>query len=302
VLQFYVVVALINSDSTPRYELRLLDFEEENRQRLTHKFLHEADKFTRKKHEVNFDPGYMKAERGEILVARGFTLPDTFVEDVRHPTHCDKISAEDLHHKRVKAVVGASADNETGIDIAVFKELSGTRVLSDATGSLAFLLHRDTLVEADDPGFIIPEPVHAVYRDGNLYFQSYDTAKKFVDLGVIYRDASREDVNSFLQDSPVSFEGADSDFYDFIDTWSLRRISLIINNPVWETISVDDIRLRSSSLPVSVETTPDGASIVLPNDKSRLRELLKLLNRNIGREVLTDELIYSGSQIPLDSS
>ncbi len=296
-LQFYVVVAISDAGGNTQHELRYLDFEEQVRQRLSHKFLHEADKFTLNKHQVNFDPGYMKAQRGEVLVAQGFRMPGSFVRDVRNPTGCDKISARDLNDRRVKAVVGASDADEESINIAVFKELSCTRVLSEPTGALAFLLHSDTLVEANDPGFVIPEPVHAVYREGNLYFKSYDTTKRFLSLDSIYRDASRDDVRRFLQDSPVIFDG-EGDLYDFADSYSLRRISLIIANPVWQRMSVQDICGRASSLPIPVEATPDGQSIVLPGDRARLREVLKVLNRNIGREVLTDDLIYAGSQVP----
>lgn len=306
-LQFYAVVEIPDTSDGIQYQLRLLDFEHTVQQNLTQTFLNDAEKFTSGKHEINFDPGYLKASRGEILVVSGFSLPEHFAEDVRHPTNCEKISATDLNERKVKAVVGAGADEEEStededvVDVAVFKALSGTKVLSEPKGTKAFLLHGDTLVENDDPGFIIPEPVHAVYRKGNLYFQSYDGTKRFLNLDVIYRDASRSDVSRFLEESPVVFEG-DTDLYDFADSWSLRRISLIIANPVWERVSVETICERSRSLPVPIDTTPDGKSIVLPSDRRRLRELLKLLNRSIGREVLTDDLIYSGSHVPLNSS
>ncbi len=52
-------------------------------------------------------------------------------------------------------------------------------------------------------------------------------------------------------------------------------------------------------LPFAVETRTGGEAM-LPNDKAQLRELVRLINEDIFRSILTAELHYAGSKVKLD--
>jgi hypothetical protein len=75
-----------------------------------------------------------------------------------------------------------------------------------------------------------------------------------------------------------------------------------MHNPVWNRMTLAEIQERTSGLPVPVELTPDGSAIMLPNNRRGLREVLKVLNRNIGREILTDEFVYYGTGTRLEGA
>jgi hypothetical protein len=289
VLQFYVVLSSL--------ELRHVHVEQDIQQDLTNRFSREAEAYLHGKQAIDFAPSYLTAQKGEVLVARDFALPSQFREDVADPNHCEDISPRHLNDRNVKALVGAEARDDGSVRIALFKELSGARIIDQSP--LNFFLRRNTLTRADHPGLAVPERVHAVYEDGDLYFHSYDTAKKFVDLAGIYSEAAHEDVETFLNTAPVVFEGEES-FYDLTDAWSRRRISMILANPVWDRISVQEIGEKAEVLPFTVETRNGGESLLLPSNKAQLRELIRFINQDNFRSILTDELHYAGSKIRLE--
>jgi hypothetical protein len=290
VLQFYVVLS--------NYELRHVHVDQDTQQDLTTTFSREADRFLHNKEPINFVPSYLTAQAGEVLVARDFTLPENFAECVADPNHCDDMDPEDLNGRHVKALVGAIADDDGLVRRAIFKELSGARIIDQSPRN--FFLRRSTLTRIDRPGLSVPEPVHAVYEGDDLYFHSYDTAKKFLDLAGIYSEAAREDVETFLRTAPVAFEG-EGNLYDLTDSWSRRRISMIVADPVWERMSLREICNRAEALPFDVATRNSGTVLLLPNDRANLKEVIRFINQDIFRSILTDELHYAGSKVRLDN-
>lgn len=289
-LQFYAVL--------PDFELRHLHVEQGIQAELTNKFRREAASFLHGKEVIRFEPGYPTAQRGEVLVLRSFPLPEHFQEDVRDPNHCEDINPRDLSHRNVKAVLGASARDEDGaVDLAVFKEMSGTRILDRK--AFGFLLDGNTLTRIDHPGLVIPEPVHAVYEGGDLYFSSYETTRRFMDLTGTYAEASHADIEDFLSGGPVVFEGEGS-IHDVVDTWSRRRISMILDSRVWEQITVPEICAQAAAFGVTVETKDGGGTLVLKADRAYLKDVLKVLNQDLFHSILTNTPMYAGTKVRLE--
>ncbi len=228
---------------------------------------------------------------------RGFPLPERFEEDVRDPNHCEDINPRDLSHRNVKAIVGASARDDGMVDMAVFKEMSGARILDRR--AFGFLLDGNTLTRIDHPGLVIPEPVHAVYEDGNLYFSSHETTRRFMDLTGIYSEASHADIEAFVSEGPVIFEG-EGTIHDIVDTWSRRRISMIRDSKVWEQITVQEICEQAARFGVSVETRNNGESLVLTDNKAHLKDVLKVLNQDFFHSILTNTPMYAGTKVHLE--
>ena len=287
-LQFYAVL--------PSFELRHLHVEQGIQADLTNKFRREAVAFLQGNEVIEFETSYPTAQRGEVLMLRNFELPDRFKEDVRDSNHCEDMNPRDLSHRNVKAVVGASAQDDGMVGIAVFKEISGARIIDQNWG---FLLDRNTLTRIDHPGLVIPEPVHAVYENGDLYFSSYETTRRFLDLTGMYSEASRADIEEFLSGGPVTFEG-DRTIHDIVDTWSRRRISMILESRVWEQITVQEICEQAARFGVNVETRSGGEQLVLPDNRAGLKDVLKVLNQDLFHSILTDTPMYAGTKVRLE--
>lgn len=292
-LQFYAVLA--------NFELRHLHVSADIQADLTNKFRGEAAAATIGKHAIRFHPGYPTAQRGEVLTIPDFPLSEQFQEDVRDPGNCEDMDIEELDGRHVKAIVGASAENGGDVEIAVFKELSGARILDRSPWN--FFLDGNSLTRIDRPGVAIPDKVHAIYRDGGLYFFSYETARRFVDLTGLYREAVEADIDKFMDEGPVVFSGS-GNLHDVLDSWSRRRISLILASRVWDRVEVREIRDRAAQFEVTVELKSVGGaeSIVLPDNRAALKELLKVLNQDFFYTILDNTPMYAGIKVPVDAT
>lgn len=290
--QFYVVL--------PSFELRHLHVEQDIQKELTNKFHGEAEKALDDKHTVEFGSQYPTAQKHELLVIRNFPLSEQFKEDVRDSNHCDDIEIDDIDGRHVKAIVGARPQDDGEVEVAVFKDLNGSRILDRSPWN--FLLDGSTLTRLDRPGLSIPNTTHAVYADNNLYFFSYETARKFIDLTGLYTEAAREDIDTFLREGPVRFDG-DGALYEVADSWCLRRISMVLSSKVWERVTVSHIKQRADMFGVSVDTETVGGTetIVLPEDRASLKDVLKVLNQDFFYSLLDSQPMYAGIKLPVEA-
>lgn len=287
--QFYAVL--------PNYELRHLHVHRDVQQELTAKFRREADRALRDKHVVPFSSQYPRAQKHEILVVEDFPLPARFVDDVKDSNHCDDIEIQDVDARHVKAIVGATADQDgERVEIAIFKELSGSRILDRSPWN--FFLDGNTLNRLDRPGLAIPEPVHAVYKDGDMFF-AYETARRFVDLTGLCTEAAAEDIDEFLEWGPVVFRGA-GDLHEAADSWCLRRISMVLASEIWTRVTVQQIKEQADTFGVAlvIEMVDGKESIVLPGDRASLKDVLKLLNQDFFYSLLDGRPMYAGIKMP----
>lgn len=294
VFQFYAVL--------PTFELRHLHVRGEVQQQLTDKFRREANRALRDKHVVPFSSQYPTAQKHELLTIADFPLPEQFQVDVRDPNHCDDIRIEDVDGRHVKAIVGAApTDDGEDVEIAVFKELSGARILDRSPWN--FFLDGNTLTRLDRPGLAIPEPVHAVYRDGDLYFFAYETARRFLDLTGLYREAAIEDIEAFLEQGPVIFSG-DVQLREVADSWCLRRISMVLASEVWKRVTVQQIREQAAAFGVIVDTEAVNGedTIILPDTRTALKDVLKVLNQDFFYSLLDRTPMYAGIKVPVEDS
>lgn len=146
---------------------------------------------------------------------------------------------------------------------------------------------------------MIPEPVHAVYEGGDLYFSSYETTRRFMDLTETYGEASQANIEEFLSVGPVTFEG-DGTIHDVVDTWSRRRISMILESRVWEQTPISEICSQAATFGVTVETTDCGDTLLLKDDRAYLKDVLKVLNQDFFHSILTNTPMYAGTKVRLE--
>lgn len=289
-LQFYVVV-VSSRNNRGRFELRRLQIKEDIRADLSNEFLKQADEFVVEKYErIPFQASCPTAPRNTVLVTNDFALPEDFVEDVVDRSNSDLIRPEDLNERNVTAVVGAQATDDEKVRRAIFKEMRGAKIIDQK--STSFFLRSDTLTRNDHPGLVIPESVTAVYEDESLYFRSYYTTKRFLEIDEGYASDLEADALKFLGQAPVVFEGENS-LFETAGLRSRERISRILSKRVWEQdgLSVKEICRRASTANIIIDSQNGGETMLLPNDPTELGQVLKFLDQGIYRTMLTNELM-----------
>ena len=120
--------------------------------------------------------------------------------------------------------------------------------------------------------------MNAVYEEGNLYFDSFYTTRRFLDIKENYERDLEADTAEFLRQAPVAFEG-DKSLFETAGLRSRERMSRILRNKVWETVDVEEICNKAGTVSINIDTRNDGRAIFLPSDPARLGQVLKFLDQ-----------------------
>jgi hypothetical protein len=272
VLLYFVVL--------PDYRVKRLMVSRDVQQTLDKNFRDEARDFMQGFTPTDFEAGY-GPEENEIFRVRLFDLPEQFSECVRNPHHCDHITRDELVPGAIKAVVGAEADEGGEVALAIYKRIDSSKLI-DRT-KMAFVMHeRDTLNVHDDKVFVIPDRVDAVYKDGDLYFFSHYTTKQFLPVGDLFREATDADIGNLLAEGTLVTDDQDN-FQELLDSWSRRRIAMIMDRPIWNYVPVPNIKRQAQDFGITIETRDDDGRhvIVLPDERKALKDVLRVLNEDL---------------------
>ena len=103
-----------------------------------------------------------------------------------------------------------------------------------------------------------------------------------------YREATDADVDEFLASDHVLVDDHDS-FRELADSWTRKRLALVMEKKVIQQVGVRRICDRAREFGVDVQSRRvDGrAKIVMPAEKRGLKELLRILDEDYYRGVLT---------------
>jgi hypothetical protein len=273
VLQYFVVM--------PDYNVKRLIVSRGVQQTLDKSFRDEASAFRLGFVPTEFEAGY-GPEEDEVFLVSPFDLPAQFVECVKNPHHCDHIKREELVPGAIKAVVGAEADEDGDVAKAIYKRIDGSKIIDRS--KMAFVMHEEnTLNVSNHKVFVVPDRVDAVYEGGDLYFFSHYTTKQFLPIDELFREATNSDVNSLLAEGTLVTDDHNN-LQKILDSWSRRRIAMIMERPIWHYVQVPSIRQQATEFGISIDTrtTKDGREvIVLPDERKALKELLRVLNEDL---------------------
>ena len=146
-----------------------------------------------------------------------------------------------------------------------------------------------TLQESN--AFIIDNAVHAIHREGKLYFKNFVQAGKIFDLTSFFSEASEQDMDEVFGEAPfntdIQWLKDNSDSVMKKQITALKK-SGIINIVKPETKKFKDAAKRVG-LPDEVYNTDQ---IVLPKDKKQCKQVLAFLNQDIFPGLLTPKQLF----------
>lgn len=296
-LQFFVVM----SDFSTKH----LCVAQEVQQILDQKFREQAEAFRVGFTPTDFDAGW-GPEADEIFRASPFQLPDQFKRCVRNPRNCDDITREELVPGAIRAVVGVSVDNNGIVEQAIFKRIDSSKVI-DRSKTAFIMYDADTLNISRENVLIIPDRVDALFvdsdlhEDGDLYFFSLYTTKQFLPLDQLFREATNADIDHLLETGTLVCDNREN-FESILDSWSRRRLSMIMERPIWESVPVSDIDQQARRFGVTLNTriTQEGRSvIILPEERKALKDVLRVLNEDLIQAQLTNNRWQINSKKPV---
>lgn len=244
--------------------------------------------------------GSYNVDEGEIFAIGNYPLPLAIGQAVGNPLTCPVLNLNTETH-RIKALFSG---NWTAANKAVnFQVFDAGKLLSNRWTLVGLPIHAgDTYKRLEEPGLILQDKITAHFHNGTLYFSSYHNTKRFLDLAEYYREATDTDLEEFAATELFVFEDQ-AGFKEQADSIIRKKIALLQKNEVLRDITVTDIQAVANNfnaeLPeehhISIMVNDDG-KLVIPEDKKKLKELIRFLDEDYVTAPLTKRKCLTNSK------
>ena len=188
----------------------------------------------------------------------------------------------------IKSVVAVDVENQA----FYFQSFRASHIL-ERRRVLHLLGKTNNFVQMTQPAVQVDNKLAAVFRDGNLYFRSYHTAKQFLPMDDIFKEATREDVLVALGNDLFMVENP-NEIVDQLSARAMKYFSIIIDSKILEHKNATPQKIKNASKKYDgmelVIKKPNGTSkLVWPSDKRQQNYLLKFLAEEFYISEITKE-------------
>jgi hypothetical protein len=246
--------------------------------------------------KTTFDPAYHLADK-EIFEIKQFKLSPEMLNALRFPQEYDEFNVDTQGTANIKAIVAVNAE-ESNIT-AIFKLISKAKKLQP-TKNLMLVCKRKEFAKLTEPGIILDERITAVYTDGALLFKSPGTVKQILSLKEYMKEANDLEVLAFLEER---FETDSEKILAVADSWMRKRFAALMQSKLFDERSALDIyeTAKSFSAEIPMELSKDRLKLILPEEKQDIKMILKFLNEEYYKGVLTGNDYQTQSKRPLQN-
>ena len=187
-------------------------------------------------------------------------------------------------------------DGEVTVLIQIFEK---RRIISTG-GLLTLILDASHYKKFDTVGLTIDNKITTIIDGAKLKFFSFHVARQIFDLSQEYIEATDQDIQAFTALETVQVTNQTA-FLSNSDTWVRRKIALIKQSGVLETVPIQNMKQIAAGFGVSLQTTQKSGldAILLPDDKAELKKLLRFLDEDFYNSVLLAKPHLTNSKIPL---
>ncbi len=258
---------------------------------------HQAAAFFERKYEycIEFDPGY-RLEDDECFEIRHFPIPEELVTFCSNPVSAPRVNAADFSNLRICGIVGYDfSNNQRRI---YFQNSDSRRILTPGRrGAVFSLADTSTFRPLDHPVLLLDASITAIWDDEVLWFRSFHLVKRLLDLSSYFTEATNEQIGQFTSHSLIHCDDSEA-FLEACNTWSRKKIALILQSEVLNNVTSDAIQNAASEVDYAVSIHEDR--IVLPTEKRELRKLLQFLDEDLYRGPISQRRLLSSGKRELE--
>jgi hypothetical protein len=241
--------------------------------------------FTPETEEIAFNGDALTADPGELLTVPNFPLPPPIMSAVTNSGAVPPLvfTSEAAYAIQCIFAITPTADGEI-----LFQAFDRRRVLADQASRFAIVHSEGTFRRLESPGLILDAQLAALYRGGTLYFRSYQVAKRIFDLTAYYREASNDEITTFLGAGLVAC-AAPAMLLANIDTVGRKKFTMVRTSGVLDTVSLKTIvsTAKRHKVPLTTQVVNGQRKIVFPSERKELKAVLSFLNQDIYEAPLT---------------
>ena len=241
---------------------------------------------------VGFTPSYI-LESNQLFQIGDYQIPAALVNAMQAPMEVDEISNDQL--AEIKSVVATENDENSFL----FQTFERRRVIRP--GGMSIILSDGTYRRMQDSGLTLDSRLAAVHENDGLYFRSFYTARRFLPLTAYFEEATDADIQSFTNDPRITLETEDAISAN-CDQRLRKQIAVVQKSGILNNYSPTDLATKAQKFGLAIELSGNGntQALVLPNDKARLKQILKFLEENYFESSISGHQFETNSKLPLE--
>jgi hypothetical protein len=232
---------------------------------------------------VQYDPQYRPGD-GEIFEVE-FALPQT-IPNLAQPPAMVALPDEAIEQGTLRALVGVRQAAAGEEPVYCFQTVDGRQLLRRS--KLTIIRSHDVFAQNDSSGVVVRDALTAVYRDGKLYFQSEPAVRRFLDLSLLFTEATNPQVEAFFGQSAFAVDDL-AGLIALADKWMRRKVTSIAERNILKDVSPRSVVKVGKEFGIAITTRRLGSRTLLvpPTNKKDLKSFLRLLDQDYLASTLT---------------
>lgn len=239
--------------------------------------------------EVPFDGRYVP-EQDQLLVINEFVDVDGMLDAVANPLAIEQFNPQTHSLEHVKALFTGVQEN--GNLRVLIQQFENRRLI--ATKGLAIFFSGNTFQKMNDAGLTLDSKLLAVLDGTTIKFQSFHFLRRIFDLSDYFNEATSDEVTSFATHDKLFVNDVNA-FVENASPLVRKKIAFIRQSGVLDNFTSEQIVAAAQTFNLAFETTEDGR-IVLPNNKTDLRRLLRFLDEDYYESPLSQTHFVTNSK------
>jgi hypothetical protein len=232
----------------------------------------------------------------EILLIKDFHDQDDLLGAGTSPLQCPILKIDDAVLQNLLGLFVVTKVNGTrSVCLQIFDR---RRALTKEKFAL-FNSIGEGLQRLEHTGLILDIRLTAVLQGTNLLFKSFHSVSRLFDLSTYYHEATDEELETFSAHDSIAQTPAVANFLTLADTTRIRKqVALILDSKILDKVDSRTIVKQAKLFGLKIATMDHKGKkkIVLPENRSDLREVLDFLQENVYKGCLTDTTFVSNSK------
>lgn len=212
-----------------------------------------------------------------------------FIDNFENPyKNFEYLSLKPLQVEEIENIKTIVFDNK---EVIAYQCFDSRKIIRPQKWHLIY--SNDTYIKIDNKGLVIENKVDALFekRTMTLLFYSYHNTSKILDLSKYYREATKEEIDSFCKNKIFHTEKSFST--DNFNTKIRKKIYLIKKNDILKRIknNFEEVADYAVQLNLGDFFKKDKKLINFPNKKKEIEKLINFLNDDLYKSPISN-LIY----------
>lgn len=249
--------------------------------------------FDEAEQEIEFDGKY-KPDPGEVLHIDNYDDIDDLKSAIENPLGVDEVEPTEEFFNEIKALFTGYINLAGHIKI-LLQNFDRRKIIS--TNGLSIFHSANVYKKIEGIGLTVDYKLAATLEEGHLKFFSFHAARQIFDLSEYYKVATDDDVKDFAALDTIKTTSTEH-LLELSDSWVRRKISLIQQSGILQNVPLNEMKAVAIEFNIPFNTIIEGVTeaIVVPNNKSDLKKLLRFLDEDYYKSPLSKTNFITNSK------